>query len=382
MEIYKNKLKKAATSILVAGTVLFGMAGPASAANLSYSNVTLGDSRRSATTNHDFVVKAGSASATLRCIQVTYSTDPRTFGAGTAPTGLSTQAPGASLPATVKIQNVNPPTTAASDAFSILTSTNAYSFQLRASATGNNITNADFIRFDIASIVNPSVVSNPTNYYARVELSNSETCAGGSFFDSSVIMFAIVNQDGVSVQATVDPTLTFTVAALNSGVYKSQQTLENSVTNGCASTATAVVFPVLTVNVNATCAQTISTSTNAGNGFIVTIKGDQTSGDFMRSTVGTIPNHTGTNGTPTTWPVANDTPRFGYTTDDGSLQASSARFNSDDTWAGLTNAGNEVQFHGEPATQSNNVAYRVRTGAQTKAGQYAGTVIYVATPLF
>lgn len=168
-----------------------------------------------------------------------------------------------------------------------------------------------------------------------------------------------------ATQSTVDPTFTFgvdsstiTFSNLNSG---------NSYTDSTKQTV-------------------ITTSTNAYNGYLVyghetqplthTVNGTQTIADYA-----------GTNSAPTSWTGTG----FGYSTSDSSLTGGTAdRFtNGGAKYAGFsTNApGDPIADHPGPilspiSNEQFTLSYRVTADANTKAGEYRTTVVYVAVPTY
>jgi len=197
--------------------------------------------------------------------------------------------------------------------------------------------------------------------------------------------------DSVTVTAAVDTVFTFTVAGVNGG-----QAVNGTTTTG-ASTATALDFGTLRPGVATTTAQDLTVTTNASNGFVVTVKTD---GPLQSSTGAIIQGFVdGSNTTtPTTWaaPTADVTQEntwghWGLTSNDASVEGA-------DTF-GVGGAGNlfvaastspvAVFTHDGPAdgvTQnigSARVGYQIEISALQPAGNdYVTTLTYIATPVF
>lgn len=344
---------------------------------LTSAKVTLSDPR-GAQTNVTYTINwTEGTDATLKCI--TYDFWNNATGT-TIPSGMSTTA--------------GP---AAKSTFSGIT---AGSWTLTNATTGSlvelKLTNASGEEPGGSSALTPvstafTGISNPTSsdttYYLRINTYTDTSCttpSGGN--DSANIAWATVS--GVTVGATIDPTLSFAVAGVApSTTYKGAL----STSDRCSDTATAVTFGTsslrLAVDTNYDCAQSLTTTTNASGGYQVTVTGKQASGDFLKN-IGnssyTITNWTGTNGSPTATATSGSSEQFAYTTNDSTLSGTAARFTtSDNLFAGLTTTADEVAYASTPVSSDVvNVGYRLRFTGTTEAGTYQGTLTYTCTPTF
>ncbi len=213
--------------------------------------------------------------------------------------------------------------------------------------------------------------------------------AGAS--DSGTTMVAIV--DTVQVTASVDTTFTFSVEGLPGG------TAVNGTTTTGSTTATTIPFGSLTADVPSTTAQQLSVTTNAANGFVVTVQAD---GQLLSTTGAEISSFIegADTSTPTAWqspvPVLGTSDTYGHwgiTTNDQSVGAGL----TDDFGAG-TNDNKFVAASTTPVeifrndgpsdgTEANEgrtqVGYQVEiTDLQEAAEDYSATLTYVATPVF
>ena len=111
-------------------------------------------------------------------------------------------------------------------------------------------------------------ITNPATGSYQVEITV------GSGNDTGAMNLAIV--DNVTVNASVDTLFTFTVTGVASA-----QTV-NGTTTGGATTATNIPFGALDANTASTAAQDLSATTNAANGFVVTV----TANGQLNSTTG------------------------------------------------------------------------------------------------
>jgi len=238
-------------------------------------------------------------------------------------------------------------------------------------STDNSIT---IIIGDTNYINNPSTTGpftiNLTTY--------SSTNASGNPVENLTAMVHI--NDGVTVTANVPPSLTFTVTGVNMGVN-----VNGAVTN-IESTSDNINFGVFTGADDKVGAQDLTVSTNATNGFVVTI---QKENDFASSGSDTIADFTGTNDSPTTWASPNGTQSyFGYTTDDYTLsQTETNRFNSN-KWAKVDTTPYEVMYHTDPingVTQgqgTTRIGYQMEITNLQPAGIYQTKIMYICTATF
>jgi hypothetical protein len=139
-------------------------------------------------------------------------------------------------------------------------------------------------------------------------------------------------------------------------------------------------------------AHDLTVSTNATNGYSVTVKtlDDPPLADMSNN----IDNFTGTNSSPVTWSAptsatANvNTGYFGYTTEDSSLSAAAAdRFTSSggNKWSGFTTTPAEVIYRANStvgAGETTRLGWIAEVNSNQPAGEYRGTVILVATPTY
>ena len=205
--------------------------------------------------------------------------------------------------------------------------------------------------------------------------------------DSGTTMVAIVA--AVTVSATVETRFDFTVDGVNSGE------LVNGDTVTATSTNNSIPFGVLVANTQATAAHDLTISTNAANGFVVTVHTDQ------QLTAGNGADIDGfVDGSYTTTPVAwtGPTPVFGSentyghwgitTNDDTTSPALTQVFGSQE-YVSASTTPVEIFRHNGPTdgtTQGvgiTRVGYSVEiSDLQEAANDYTATLTYVATPVF
>lgn len=210
---------------------------------------------------------------------------------------------------------------------------------------------------------------------------------GGTMQDNGEVRVAIIDQ--VTVSASVDTSLTFTVSGVNSA-----QTVNSSpTTTATATTPTTLPFETLAIGTSKTLAQDLSVATNATNGFTVTV---QQTGDLQSTTGATINGFI--DGAYTTTPTAWQSPsalianpdtygHWGLTSDDFDT-IRTADFSAN-TWVSGSTTPIVIMGHTGPSDGLTNgqgktrVGYQVQISALQEAGDdYTTTLRYVATPTF
>jgi len=205
--------------------------------------------------------------------------------------------------------------------------------------------------------------------------------------DSADTRVAII-QD-VSVTASVDTTLTFTV----SGVAAGQPVNGDAVTTADISTATSVPFGTLTVGTPSVMAQDLAVTTNASNGFVVTVSADQALSSATGADIDTF-----IDGASTAVPAAWQSPAGTFGTENTyghmGITSEDADLNSDEFGSALyagdyVASAREVFSHTGPADGgtanqgATRVGFKVEIDALQEAGNdYSATLTYVATPTF
>jgi len=225
-------------------------------------------------------------------------------------------------------------------------------------------------------IINPS--STTTSYAIDI---------GGTMQDSGQVRVAIVDQ--VTVSASVDTSLTFTV----SGVNSSSTVNSSPTTTSATTTSNSLPFGSLAANQSKVLAHDLAVTTNASQGYTVTV--EQT-GALQSTTGATIDGFIdGANTvTPTAWQapsalIANPNTygHWGITSTDGTTTRS-LEFGAN-LWVSGSTTPIVIMGHTGPAdgTTSGSGAARIGFQAQISPLQEAGddyttTLRYIATPTF
>ena len=213
---------------------------------------------------------------------------------------------------------------------------------------------------------------------------------GGTQADSGTAMTAILNL--VTVTASVDTTLTFTVA----GVANGGPRINNEAVS-TTSTATTIGFGTLASGTPVIAAQDLTVATNAQNGFIVTVHEDQNLLSANGADIDLFADGSAV-ATPAAWatPTAvlgneNTYGHIGITSDDIDLNANEFFSGSVIKWAGnfgptttrtiFSNTGPS-----DGVTQNigkARVGYKILvSNLQEAATDYTNHLIYVCTPTF
>jgi hypothetical protein len=203
--------------------------------------------------------------------------------------------------------------------------------------------------------------------------------------DQTTVSIAVI--ESVRVTATVDPTITFTIA----GVSSSTSTC--GITTDVTTTATAVPFGTMALNTFKTLAQTLTVSTNGVGGYAVTaIENDQLGKDGATSPfIADTPCDSGpcTESSEEDWNTATNN-GFGYSLDNDDAAAISFEYNDTGTFdarqfaaTAETEAAQSIFSSTTVANAENaNVCYRLSIGATQAAGDYENNITYTATATF
>jgi hypothetical protein len=176
-----------------------------------------------------------------------------------------------------------------------------------------------------------------------------------------------------------DSTVTIDVLPAFSFVVGNRGTVCNgeSDLNAAAGSASGVALGRLAPSTNVSGAQNLTVTGNSGGGFMVYLRGAQTS-ENLRSAGHNWTDVAGTYASPAALGTGE---RFGYTFADGT--ASSAVTNpGSGLFAKLDTANNAIMGSGSSSNGSGCVAFDTQTSATTPAGVYSATVVYTAVPTF
>jgi len=217
--------------------------------------------------------------------------------------------------------------------------------------------------------------------------------------DSTVVKIAVI--ESVRVTATVDPSLTFTIAGAASGASRC------GVTTDVTTTATAIPFGSVSLAAYNDASQTLSAVTNGAGGYAVTmISDDQLSvgGDHTTEIANTdCDAEDCTDTTSGEWSTENDVSGFGFSIENVDattvpFQYSTATGNCTGTYCARmipsTATASEPPDDSDTAlsimskttipttTEDMYVCYRLTVATTQTAGDYENNITYVATATF
>lgn len=206
---------------------------------------------------------------------------------------------------------------------------------------------------------------------------------GGTMQDSGSLLVTII--EGVTLSASVNTVFDFAVAGVASGA-----TVNSSpTTTATGTTATTLPFGTLVAGTSKTLAHDLSVTTNAKNGFSVTV---EQSGDLTSATGATI------NGfidgaytdTPTAWVApsasvgnADTYGHWGITSDDSDFSVTADQWVSGSTTPRTIFSHNAVADGTGVGQGTARVGYQIQISSLQEAGtDYSTTITYIATPTF
>ncbi|MFH1601465.1 MAG: hypothetical protein ABIB61_00730 [Candidatus Shapirobacteria bacterium] len=264
-------------------------------------------------------------------------------------------------------------------------------FECRYSGPGDPGRSMTFVVGSAAEIINPSATTGHTAGTAdtySIIVDNLD--ANYTAIDSTTTKVAVI--ESVRVTATVDPTISFSIAGIAIGETACGNALD------VTSTATTVPFGSLSIGSFADLAQNLTVSTNADGGYAVTaLENNQLT--MVGATAPEIPDTPGDNTTAShtqtdEW-VSTDTKGFGYSLEN--VDANTAAFeytSTDDDCDGVfcakqfadasaTQAHQTIFYSGTVADNENAyVCYRAIVSSTQQAGDYWNAITYRATATF
>lgn len=327
---------------------------------------TISDSDKQASSSHAIVFSMSTALAQNEYVEVGFQSGFTNFS------NVAVNCPA----------NTTASTTSSSDDYRVVRCTVAAGQSLAVQPTTHTIT--------IYNILNPNATGDK-------DVTVSTYDSGDVAKDETILKVYII--DDVTVRATVDATLTFTVSGL--GPYSAKSTVNGIGLSG-TSTAEEINFGTLHSVSSTTLAQNLTVSTNATDGFIVTVQKDQDLQNAAGATINSFNNSP--DGTGTTTPEAWSDPggvlespntygHWGLTSDDDdtadNLIMTNDYYQGEAFYAG-TNGTDPmiVMAHTGPADGTTQnigtaaVAYSIRISDLQEAGDYNATLTYVCTPTY
>ncbi len=289
-----------------------------------------------------------------------------------------------------------PTATAADTAGAQIGGVHYHAFRCAYSSTGAVGTDfgVTFSPFVINNLINPTPIGvhafgQADTYSIIIQQLNS----GGTVIDQTVTKIGVV--DAVKVSASIAPQLTFTITGINSGV--SACGVNTSVTT----TALTVPFGALTINQFVNAAQKLAVSTNALNGYAVTVaENDQLGrGGNLCATDGSASNTcivdttaAGASHTTSAEWTAPANHGFGYSIGAATAGVTRAFFFNESSrtfsakqFADLQATKDPQQIFSRGTVAANDevdVCYRIAPAATNAAGEYENYLVYTASATF
>lgn len=340
----KQILKKPAyiVAILALAIVPLVQTTQAAAAQITGRSVVIGSSAASATTTYSFTFTVPSATA-IKSAE---------FTACTTASGACTPAPGFS--ASSSSLTAQPTNLGAASGWTVNTAT-AGSLRLLNAANATAPTGSQTVGF--TGVTNPSA----TNSTFFLRMTTYSTSTWTTAIDTGTVAASTAGQ--ITVNATVDETLTFTLAA-------STVTLSpSSITTAAASTGTS----------------TMTASTNATNGYSITYQ----SPNSLQPAGGTaLPSYSSSASVPGTAGfginlVSNTTPAIGSNVSGAGTGSAAAGYSTTNQYSFVAATPTQIASVGVPSNANTyTVSYVANIAAITPAGAYSTVFTYVATPNF
>lgn len=243
------------------------------------------------------------------------------------------------------------------------------------------------VSLPINGVTNPSTIN--ASFFGRITTFSD---AGTTTIDTATVATATLDTTSIAVSAVVDPSLTFSVAAVG---LSSPVDAGSGPNTTVATTTTTIPFGTITNGSTNIAAHDVTVSTNAGSGFTVSLKTlaspplssgsnnvDQFCGESGNTCVNTSPQSWSS---PAGGTANTNTGFFGYTTNDSTLCTfTAARFTSGGPkYAGPDTTAREVDCASSGvSSETKRIGYRLEINGIQPAGSYSGTVILVATPTY
>lgn len=233
-----------------------------------------------------------------------------------------------------------------------------------------SVSNGTSITVPFTGITNPTTAD--TTFFVRI----TTQASGPTAIDTNTTAFAILTSTSIAVTASIDPTLTFTVAGVDSGGTVNSSSLT------ITTTASTIPFGTLTAATPAIGAQDVTVVTNALNGYIVSAKA--AADPPLTDVNNNIDKFSASYSSPATWSSPGGTTAsvntgfFGYTTEDTNVSGFSGN-----KWAAVdTTARTLVSSSTGVTTRTKRIGWQTEVNTLQPSGSYSGTVILVATPTY
>jgi len=329
------------------------------AASITFASDTLSDSDVSVASNHTirFTVPNGIVAG---------DTILFTFPAGfTLPTGLDFD----DLDVTDDGSEITLDDTAAGAVWGVATTTTT----IQLTTSGSNVSSSSVIVVEIGT--NATSGATGDTQLINPTAGSHEITVGGSMVDSGSFMVVII--DNVVVTANINTNFTFEIDGVADGLTV------NGTTTSTSSTATSIPFEDLSNGAVKTIAQDLTVTTNAANGFAVTVYQDANLTSSTGADIDGFIDGAYTN-IPEPWvaPSADisDEKTWGH----WGLTSSDQDLFGSNLWVSPSTTPRTVFSHNSVVNASTTrVGYQAQISPLQEAGDdYTTTLTYIATPVF
>ncbi len=216
---------------------------------------------------------------------------------------------------------------------------------------------------------NASVGATGSNQISNGAIGSADTIAiSGTFGDTGTMAVDIITNDQITISATVDPTITFTLIDASAS--------DNAIGFGTLTTGAArYANAASTGSASDISAVTMTVATNASSGYVLSYLGDTLKSGSDSIAVATISGDA--DGTPGSAQFAT-----GYTTN-GSSTITAGYENASNNWNYVANTTTTIVSRTTPtSTETIGGHYLANIAGNTPAGAYSTTVTYIATGTF
>lgn len=333
----KSALLQASAFVLAVSTLLLGLSGTATAAQMTTRKLTLGSSVPSASTTYAFSFVLPS-STVLQSFQAQICTTPS--GTCTTPSGFVNSS------STLTGQPTN---LGDASGWTVNTSTAG---SLRLSKSGNSAAPTGTTTLSFSNVTNPSATNS--TFYAR--MTSFSDAAWTSAVDTGTVAASTAGQ--ITVTASVEETLSFTL------------------------TAATVALGTLTSGTTGSGTSTMSASTNATGGYAITVNGTTLTSGANTITALSSPTTSATNSSQFGINlVSNSSPSVGSAVSGSGSGAAATGY---DTTNNFKFVSGDTVASASAATNSNTytVSYIANIPGNQPAGSYSTALTYIATATF
>ncbi len=353
----------------------------ADASNLTSFSDTLSDSDIGVPSNHTFRFTIPNGGMTGNTIVINFPGSSFTVN-GTGVTGLDFNDIDVVASSSNIASDITLGTSPSGNTWGVSTTTTSIIFTMSTSSGTSTLASSTQMTIRIGT--NATVAGAGDTRITNPATGGSvELTVNGSMQDSGQTRVAII--DDVLVTANVNTSFTFVIT----GVANGSTVNSSPTTTATTTTATSVPFETLTAGTSKTLAQDLAVTTNAINGFVVTVEQSQ---NLLSSTGADIDGFS--NGAYTDTPIAWNAPlnnialehtwgHWGITSEDDDYSGST------NVWIAASTTPRQIFRHTGPSDGTTADIGATRIGYQAQisslqeaADDYNTTLTYIATPTF